>query len=87
MSRKNHIPVDDPASIALTVEDIRLERHADWSRDMLLCHPAEAMDVCREVRRRLHRKLADHEILWTYLNQSKRSKLAIAADARKRRNS
>jgi hypothetical protein len=64
--------------IAEAVENVRFERYPDWSRDQLLCHPAEAILLCKEVRIRV-RPIAEtmtaSDILLTYLNQSKRSKV------------
>jgi hypothetical protein len=73
--------------VAMAVNGIRRERHPAWSRDDLLCHPEEAMDVCNLVRTKLDftRQWTDYQILKTYLNQCKRSKIVSGIPGRGRK--
>jgi hypothetical protein len=63
--------------VALTINAIRKRLYPDWSRDQLLCHPEEAMSICELARGDLAfiETWSDYQILFTYLNQCKRSKV------------
>ena len=76
------------AILAHAVNNLRKDRHPDWSRDQFLCHTHEAHDVCVTIRQAgEHLSFAagydDFTILNTYLNFSKRSKLPSGLSRRK----
>lgn len=72
-------PLTDSNLVSDTAYDLLTQAYRDWSVDRFLCHPAEAIKLCREVRRRLHRpQLKDHQILWTLVNARKRGRVKSA---------
>ncbi len=54
------------------VRDVRFERYRDWSRAALLCHPADAVRLCDEVRVRTGLWWSDANILWTLFPAARR---------------
>ena len=73
MGRPMNIDLHDRDRISDTAVEVHHALFRSWSRDFLLCHPASAIELCQEVRRRLSRPdLKDEEILWTWLNAHKR---------------
>ena len=73
------LSVTDGRLLADACHEAHHAMYPAWSRDFLLCHPAAAMNLCRAVRRRMHRpRLLDEEILWTWLNAHKRGRLGKA---------
>ncbi len=73
-------PITDSNSVADAAYDILTQAYRDWSVDRFLCHPAEAITLCKAVRRKLHRpSLKDHEILWTLVNARKRGRTKVAS--------
>jgi hypothetical protein len=70
------IKLTDADHVADAAFDIKAEAYPSWSIDQFLCHPTEALTLCKAVRIKLHRRgLTDFEILWTLVNARKRSRL------------
>jgi len=77
------IQLTDADMVAEAAYDVKCEAWPSWSVDVFLCHPDAAMQLCKAVRVKLHRrKLTDFEILWTLVNARKRSKLPTAKGGR-----
>jgi len=70
------MPITDSDTVADTAYDILTQAYRAWSVDRFLCHPTEAIRLCKSVRAILHRpKLSDEDILWTLVNARKRGRV------------
>jgi hypothetical protein len=73
-------PITDANLVADTAYEILTQSYRAWSVDRFLCHPTEAIRLCRAVRKALHRpRLRDYEILWTLINSRKRGRTGAGA--------
>jgi len=69
--------VTDRRMIGLTACNTLKARFPGRSVDVLLTYPDDAKAVCVEVRKKLARRVEDHEILQALINERKRGNAAV----------